>query len=338
MDDHPLTLSMLQAIETELQNAVDQAFLPACSDLRLMLATHMGWEGEGAGPQARGKRIRPLLVLLTAAACGSPWHNALPAATAVELLHNFSLIHDDIQDNSPLRRGRPTVWVTWGAPQAINAGDAMFSLAQVVLLRLTQTASPEAAIKAVDLFNRTCIRLTEGQYLDISFEKRQYITLADYQTMIGGKTAALLAACCGLGAIAAGAAPAVQKQMETFGEQMGLAFQIIDDILGIWGDVQQTGKSHESDLVSAKKTLPVLFALEQKGSFYEQWQAGPITPDRVAEMAALLDQCGARSYAETAARQHSQAAMAALDAALPQKTPAANTLLTMTNNLLFRHS
>ncbi|HPH97986.1 MAG TPA: polyprenyl synthetase family protein [Anaerolineaceae bacterium] len=338
MDDQTLTALMLQAVETELQNAVNQAFGPACGELRQMLAAHMGWEGAGAGPQARGKRLRPLLVLLSAAACGSPWHAALPAAAAVELLHNFSLIHDDIQDNSPLRRGRPTVWVTWGMPQAINAGDAMFSLSQVVLLRLAQTVSPQAAIQAADLFNRTCIRLTEGQYLDIAFEKRQNITLTDYQMMISGKTAALLAACCGLGAIAAGASPAIQTEMQTFGQEVGLAFQIIDDILGIWGDEQQTGKSHQSDLVSGKKTLPVLYALEQKGAFYEQWQVGPVTPAHVPAMISLLDACGARAYAEASARTHSQAALAALDAAIPQKNPAANTLLAMTNNLLFRHS
>src|SRR5512146_862573 len=119
---------MRPAVETQLQSFIDRSLRGNYPDLRSMLTYHMGWEGEGAGPEAQGKRIRPLLVLLCAEAAGGSWQNALPAAIAVELLHNFSLIHDDIQDNSPLRRNRPTVWVKWGIPQAINAGDVMFTL------------------------------------------------------------------------------------------------------------------------------------------------------------------------------------------------------------------
>ena len=127
--------AMQPAIETELQQLINQSIPSEYPELRAMLTYHMGWEGEGAGPEAQGKRIRPLLVLLCAEAAGGNWRSALPAAAAVELLHNFSLIHDDIQDNSPLRRNRPAVWVKWGAAQAINAGDVLFTLAFVSLQR-----------------------------------------------------------------------------------------------------------------------------------------------------------------------------------------------------------
>jgi hypothetical protein len=122
------TDQMLPAVETAMQRAVERARLPGCDELHFMLAYHLGWEGEGAGPRAQGKRIRPLLALLSAAGCGVDWRLALPAAVAVELLHNFSLIHDDIEDNSPLRRGRATLWTRWGIPQAINTGDTLFTL------------------------------------------------------------------------------------------------------------------------------------------------------------------------------------------------------------------
>ena len=170
-----------------------------------MLTYHMGWEGEGAGPEAQGKRIRPLLVLLCAEAAGGNWRAALPAAAAVELLHNFSLIHDDIQDNSPLRRNRPTVWVKWGAAQAINAGDVLFTLAFLALQDLAGTLPPQNVLLASHILQETCLRLTEGQYLDMSYETRPALPLDAYWPMIGGKTSALLACCCELGALVGGA-------------------------------------------------------------------------------------------------------------------------------------
>jgi len=145
---------LLPAIEAALQAAVQPAQLTntqSPQELLAMLRYHMGWEGEGAGPKASGKRVRPTLVLLSAAAAGADWRTALPAAAAVEILHNFSLIHDDIQDNSDQRRGRPTVWAKWGMPQAINAGDTLFALAHMALEGLSETASDAAYIQAARL-------------------------------------------------------------------------------------------------------------------------------------------------------------------------------------------
>ena len=153
----PYAQQFLPAIEAELHQIINLANGPDLQVLHNMMTYHMGWEGEGAGPEATGKRIRPMMVLLTTAAAGSQWEKALPAAAAVELVHNFSLIHDDIEDNSPVRRGRPTVWKKWGLAQAINTGDAMFTLAHLALQRLTITSSDATVVEAAAYSRRPAL-------------------------------------------------------------------------------------------------------------------------------------------------------------------------------------
>lgn len=308
---------MLPAIEKELKANIDRIKDPRHAPLREMLAYHMGWIGEGAGPRAQGKRIRPLLTLLTAAAAGGNWENALPAAAAVELVHNFSLIHDDIEDKSPQRRGRPTIWALWGIPQAVNAGDALFTIAYLALLRLEQTTTPQIALKAMGIMQDTCLQLTEGQYLDIAYEKQNDLTVDDYWPMVSGKTAALLAACTEIGALAGGASPETQAAYRRLGLSLGLAFQALDDLLGIWGDAALTGKSASSDLISGKKSLPVVFALSQNGEFARRWREGPIQSEEVEELARQLEIEGAQTFAQEAANRETQKALAALDQAAP---------------------
>lgn len=337
MPDATLTQSMLILVEDELRRAVALAGDPGLEPLRAMLAYHMGWEGEGAGPAAQGKRIRPLLVLLTCAAAGGVWEQALPAAAAVELVHNFSLIHDDIEDNSPLRRGRQTVWKRWGIPQAVNAGDAMFTLAHLWLLRLAQSTSAETALAACQILQSTCLHLTQGQYLDLAYEQRRDLQQADYWPMVGGKTAALLAACTGLGALAAGAPEARCQAYRLFGERLGLAFQVQDDLLGIWGSAEMTGKSAESDLAAGKKSLPVLFGLEQKGRFFQRWQQGPISLEQAPAVANLLEQEGAHRFTQAAADRLTAEALQALDEAQP-RGEAGQLLRDLANRLLQRQS
>lgn len=309
---------MQPEIEKSLQASVLLADGQGLEEFHEMLAYHMGWVGEGAGPDARGKRIRPLMVLLTAASAGGEWRRALPAAAAVELVHNFSLIHDDIEDNSPLRRGRATLWTRWGIPQAINAGDAMFTVAHLSLLGLAETASARAALEANRILQKTCLHLTQGQYLDISYEARGDLNLAAYWPMVGGKTAALLAACTELGALAAQAPEARQAAYRQFGWTLGLAFQAQDDLLGIWGDSAVTGKSADSDLVSGKKSLPVLFGLEQNGPFARRWREGPINGEQVADLARQLEAEGARQYTQERANALTDQALEALEKAQPE--------------------
>jgi geranylgeranyl diphosphate synthase type I len=312
------TQTYLEAIEAELRQAVSLSGGGGLEEFQSMLAYHLGWEGEGAGPEATGKRIRPLLVLLCCASAGGKWRKALPAAAAVELIHNFSLIHDDIEDNSPLRRGRQTVWKKWGVPQAVNTGDAMFTLAHLELLRLERTASVEITLKAARILQETCLKLTQGQYMDIAYESRGDLTLEAYWPMVSGKTAALIAACAELGALVAGRVSTYCEAYRQFGRLLGLAFQAQDDILGIWGDAALTGKSSESDLVAGKKTLPTLYGISQNSGFARRWAEGPIQEEEVASLAELLESEGGRAFAQDTANDLTDRALQALDTANPE--------------------
>ena len=307
---------MLPAVEEELHQAVERTTNPVYPALRGMMTYHLGWEGAGAGPEAQGKRIRPLIVLLCAEASGGDWHNALPVAAAVELLHNFSLIHDDIQDNSPLRRGRATVWKIWGIPQAINAGDIMFTQAFRALHRLGETVSAQAALEAHGVLEETCLKLTEGQYLDISFETRTLLSLEEYWGMITGKTSALLGCCAELGALAGGAPFEQRKAFYQFGVTLGLAFQVLDDWLGIWGDAELIGKSTESDLGSGKKTLPVLYGLQHSPEFARRWGTQGIPAEEITSAVSELEASGAGAYTLEHAEELTQRAIRLLETAV----------------------
>lgn len=305
---------LLAAIEDDLQAVVEQANGPGLSELHSMLTYHLGWTGEGAGPKATGKRIRPLLVSLTCDAVGGAWQRALPAASAVELVHNFSLIHDDIQDNSEQRRGRATLWHKWGVAQAINAGDAMFALAHLSLERL----DAEIYAPAAQLLPQVSLQLTQGQYLDLAYEDYDGLGIEDYWPMVEGKTAVLLAACARLGALVAGATSEQLRGFTRFGQKLGLAFQAHDDILGIWGHESETGKSACSDLLSGKKSLPVLYGLESSKAFKGRWERGKIAPKEVAQVAGLLEEAGAKEFSQKTARQLTDEALEALEAAQPK--------------------
>lgn len=309
----------LPAIEDELKRALSWVnHQEQLSELQAMLAYHMGWQGEGAGPAARGKRIRPLLLLLTTVAASGEWRCALPAAAAVELVHNFSLIHDDIEDNSPMRRGRPTLWKKWGIAHALNAGDLLFALAHFELLHIEKTSGATVTVQAARILQEACIKLTQGQFLDISYENRCDLTLEDYWPMISGKTAALLAACTELGALIAEADESRRFNFREFGRNLGLAFQAQDDLLGVWGNAALTGKSAESDLLYGKKTLPVLFGLSQNKDFARRWRQGGIRPEEIADLARQLEIEGARAYTQEMADRLTQQALQYLEQAQPQ--------------------
>jgi geranylgeranyl diphosphate synthase type I len=311
MDTSELELMnvMRSEIEQTLKNVIDQ--VPG-GKLRLMLAYHMGWEGEGSGQKAQGKRLRPLLTLLACAGTGGDWQQALPAAAGIELIHNFSLIHDDIEDNSEKRRGRPTVWSIWGVPQAVNTGDLMFSLARNSLLGLTKHLSAEQVLMAAELLDCTCLALTYGQFLDMEYEEETQISTDDYWKMIAGKTAALTSCCMKMGGIISGTTPETLHHLGHFGESLGLAFQVVDDWLGIWGDESQTGKSIASDLIEGKKSLPVIYGLSRCENFAEIWKSGIGNPQKAKELAQKLEECGAREYVEKEAEKLTQSALQAL--------------------------
>lgn len=230
-----------------------------------MMRYHLGWETAEGRPYAgtAGKMVRPTLCLLTCEAVGGDYHRALPAAAAIELLHNFSLIHDDIEDNSTERHGRKTVWSLWGVAQAINVGDGMFALAHAAMYQLQdENIPPNQVLAAVRMLEQACLELCEGQHRDISFESRLDVTLAEYLEMVSGKTGALMGAAAGIGALLGGGSPETVAALQRFGHHLGIAFQIYDDYLGIWGEPAATGKPTGDDIRDRKKSFPVLHALE----------------------------------------------------------------------------
>jgi len=291
-----------------------------------MMHYHLGWTDAHFQPvQVKaGKRLRPLFTLLTCRAAGGNPHDALPAAAAVELIHNFSLIHDDIEDQSDTRRGRPTVWALWGEAQAINAGDAMFALAHLALHRLSQRGvSAERVVAAFRILDQTNLALCRGQHLDLDFENRLDVDTDAYLTMIRGKTAALLGCAGQLGALVASGDPALTDRYRRLGEGLGLAFQIQDDVLGIWGEPQVTGKPVGDDIRQHKKSLPVVYVLGRQGNSEAErlraiYAQTTLSEADVAEAIALLEACQARAYAEELARYYLETALTELEAARPE--------------------
>jgi geranylgeranyl diphosphate synthase type I len=315
------TARYIPPLEDEMRAVVNLAG-PPLDGYTAMLTYHMGWsDAEGNAIQrSAGKRVRPLLCLIACEAAGGEWERALPIAGAVELVHNFSLVHDDIQDQGELRRGQPTVWKIWGKALAINAGDALFTLAHLGALRLAERGVPAATtLAALRILDETCLRLTQGQHLDMSFETREQVDIESYLNMIEGKSAALLSGSAWLGALVAEAPKEYVEHYRQFGLSLGMAFQVIDDILGIWGAEAQTGKSIATDLQTKKKTLPVLVGLERSAELRRLYATPELLGDEdVTQATELLNEVGARDHAEEVAQHHSDQALAHLEAAQPQ--------------------
>jgi len=330
-----LMVEMLPEIEITLKNMVHKEIPQQYKGIVEMMSYHMGW-GDNNEKQ-KGKRIRPIIVLLSTKLCGGDWQLALPAAAAVELLHNFSLIHDDIEDQSEFRHGNKTVWKLWGISQAINTGDAMFSLSQLGILNLGNKININVAYEAIKLFNMTCVSLTGGQYLDMTFENDLEISSDDYFQMISGKTAALLAASTELGAIVAQSTIANRKNLRAFGEALGLAFQAQDDYLGIWGEEALTGKSVMSDLKSGKKTLPVVYAFEKMPELQKKFKEKPLDTGEIELRATLLEKLGAKQYTESVTKHYTNLAIQSLNAVEIVDKEAYQALLELTSFLLTRN-
>lgn len=325
----------LQAIETDLQEAASPLRQSDYyADIWRHVAYHFGWDP--SGPGTIGKRIRPLLTVLCAQGAGGNWHQALPAASGLELIHNFSLIHDDIEDRSDTRRGRETLWKAWTLPQALNAGDALLVLSHLTCQRLVERGmAPGLALEAQRMIDRSCLQVTLGQYLDLDFETRDQVTEADYLEMISGKTASLIAAACGAGALVGGASPAGVHDYYLFGEHMGMAFQILDDILGIWGSPAVTGKPAGDDLSTHKKTFPVVYGLVHCEAFHKLWTAGSESALDIPALVESLETCGALEHAQEAAAMHTEKSLQHLQAAVPHP-PAADLLADLAQHLLTR--
>ena len=331
-----LSADFLPAIEAEMRGVLRADSL--ADPFYGMIHYHMGWADEALHPAGgnSGKRIRPILCLLACAAAGGDWRQAVPAAAAVEIVHNFSLVHDDIEDNSATRRGRATVWTLWGQPQAINTGDAMFALAHLALARLSdRSVAPATVVRALRRFDETCVALTGGQYADMRFETQAEVAVDEYVRMITGKTAVLVALCAELGALVAGADDSRVAHFANFGLNLGLAFQAQDDLLGIWGDEQLIGKSVSTDITTRKKTLPVLYALAHSTPLRDLYAGTDDGDTFVARVVPLLEAAGARDYTAERAAHYTNEALSSLALAQPEG-PAAAALLQLTDKLLRR--
>jgi geranylgeranyl diphosphate synthase type I len=287
-------------LDPALYAAVDR--LPPAT--RQTAGYHFGWREVDGQPSGGGggKALRPTLCLLTAAATGTDPAAALPAAVAVELVHNFSLLHDDIMDGDARRRHRPTAWTVFGIGPAILAGDALLTAAFDTL-----TASGHGrAETSVRLLSATVLALVDGQSLDLEFEGRAEVGMAECRRMTEAKTGALLGCACTLGALFADALPAQVEHARAFGERLGVAFQLIDDILGIWGDPEVTGKPVYSDLANRKKSLPVVAALRSDtaaGAELDRLyrRSEPLSQPELAHAASLVERSGARRWSEAQA-------------------------------------
>jgi geranylgeranyl diphosphate synthase, type I len=261
-----------------------------------MMLYHLGLEAE-RGPS--GKRLRPVLCTLVYEALTGDARAVLPAAAAIELLHNFTLIHDDIEDQDPARHHRPTVWSVWGVPQAINAGDGMFAVSRLAIQRL-RGFPPERVLAFAALVDEACVRVCEGQFLDISFESRTDVTPERYRAMAGRKTGALFAAAAQGAAVLGSDDPGVRATLARFGEAFGQAFQAHDDLLGIWATTERTGKVEMNDLTKRKKTLPVVLGFERaQGKTRDRLAAlfggaAPLAGEDVSEIRAILEELGVR--------------------------------------------
>ena len=309
----------LEAIERELR-AVLRAPEPESAALYQMMHYHMGWLDERLEPAApRGKRLRPLVCVLVCDAMGGDWARALPGAAALELIHGFSLIHDDIEDNSETRRHRPTVWRLWGLAQGLNAGDAMWAVSRLATYRLLdRDYSPALVLNVARCLDDTCLQLCTGQYLDLHFEGESCVTVAEYQQMIAGKTAALISASASVGALLAEVQEADVRRCAALGLDLGIAFQVVDDILGIWGDPAVTGKSAASDILERKKTLPIVFCLEQEAergrADLRDLLASPELGDAdVGRARSLVERSGALEYSRALAVEHHRRALESLE-------------------------
>ncbi len=309
--------SYRDTVRVELEKVIDSC-PPALGNI---LRYHMGWQDEYGRYCSRGsgKFIRPTLCLLSCQAVGGNTSGVTPAASAIELIHNFSLIHDDIEDASYERHHRPTVWRLWGQSQAINAGDAMFTLAYLALLRLKEKGiADEKIANCAEMLSLACLELCEGQYLDVEYESRLNITVEDYLAMATKKTGALLAVSTSLGAYLGSDDSKLVESFHLFGKELGVAFQIRDDILGIWGIEESVGKS-TGDIWRRKKTLPVVYGLQNnKGTARKNlaklYSQESIEGEDIREVTKILDNAGARDYAENLAEQYYCRALAQLEA------------------------
>lgn len=307
---HPLVVDEMRAVVGDKQDGLYD-----------WMRYHLGWEGIDGLPDeyaSTGKLLRPTAVLLATQVVGGTVEKSVSAAAAVELVHNFSLLHDDIEDQSQFRRGRPTLWTLEGVAQGINTGDGMLALARLAMHRLVSVGIDDRLIVEMQReLDEACLRLVEGQYWDILFESRDVVSRDEYVAMASGKTAAMFAAAFAIGALIGDANKSTVNSLRDFGYHLGLAFQAVDDVLGIWGDPIVTGKPVGDDIIARKMTYPIIAALdsEEEGSLdlARDFAIQARADDDVEVLVHLVEHLGGRSATEAFAHDQQRQAIAALE-------------------------
>lgn len=307
----PLLAQARELMMPAMHEAVDRL----SPRIRRVVAYHLGWiDADGNEvSEPGGKAVRPALAYACAQAVGAEPREATPGAIAVELVHNFSLLHDDVMDRDTERRHRPTAWALMGLGEAILAGDALLALAQE---RLIDPPTPERLKAAAALSEATADMIT-GQAQDLSFEERDDVDLDECVAMLANKTAALLACSCKLGAILGGGSEQQIEALGAFGHSLGISFQAVDDVLGIWGRPELTGKPAYSDLRQRKKSLPVVAALDAGGPAADEIRRafgseGELDGEAVVLLAKLVEDNGGRDRALGVSFDAFEAAMTSL--------------------------
>ena len=304
-------------VESALQEEIPEQNIPPYTSLRY----HMGWCDKDGNPRndAEGKRLRPALLLLACQAAGGAMESALAAASAIELIHNFSLIHDDIEDRDVQRHHRPTLWTIWGEPKALNAGSVMFNLAFLAPSQ-SQKIPRERLLYASSRLTQSSLEMIEGQYLDISFEQRLDVTTDQYLDMISRKTGALISCALEVGAFIGSGNRETASLMAKAGRHLGNLFQIRDDMLGVWGDPSVTGKAVGSDIMRKKKSFPVVHALENGDDstirgIKEVLGKESVDEADVQQVLGMLEETGSKERAESLIEDLGRQAMETIGAA-----------------------
>mgnify|MGYP001569050064 CR=1 FL=1 len=315
------TPAILGKHREEVEHSMSQALSLHTTGLQTMLQYHLGWVDEHGhpAPSDQGKGLRSSLCLFACEAVGGLPDQALAAAVAVELVHNFSLIHDDIQDGDRERRHRPTLWALWGVPMALQAGNVMRVLADLGIQQLPHhQVAPDIMAKCSRLLTAAYLEMVEGQYLDLDFEGRTDVDTPSYLDMISRKTGALIRCSMQMGTLAGNGDDSAVNALTTCGQYLGAVFQIRDDYLGMWGYEEETGKVAGNDLRRKKNSLPLVYALEQASpmekkrlqSIYAKEQ---VEDTDVVSTLALLADLGTPEHVQGLAQDHAARALASLD-------------------------
>ena len=312
----PLLLRYRDRVGGALRSALSQDG----SHVFEMLRYYMGWVDVDGNPciATEGKALRPTLCLFACEAVGASPHRAMPAAVALELIHNFSLIHDDIQDHDETRHHRPTLWAVWGPPKALVAGNVLRVLADMSLDGLSDEGlEPDRVLAASSLLTEAYLEIIVGQHLDLEYEGLPDITMQDYLTMISLKTGALIRCALNLGAVIGTRDEEIVNAFRSCGQSLGYMFQIRDDLLGVWGDEEVTGKPVGADIRRKKNSFPLVYAMSQaspedKQRLAEIYRGDYVAEDNVASVLNIMDAVKAREYAEGVIAAHGDRALDAL--------------------------